>query len=69
MKRQINCRKCGNKFETKIIHFTKTSQRCLKNEYKIIEVTKTIERPQFLKCQLCRNIAKTLDFINKKMLK
>ena len=64
----IKCKKCKVEFETKLIRFTKTEQRCLKNEYKIFEVTKTIERPQYTKCELCRNMQKAVNYMNKIMV-
>jgi len=64
MEKTIRCKKCNTEFTTNIISYTKTEQRIMKNEYKIFEVTKTIERPQFTKCELCRNIQSLMNFVN-----
>ena len=64
---KISCRKCGNKFTTKIIRTHKTYTN--NDKANTIMWSDIFERPQYRKCQLCRNIGKAFDFINKEMSK
>ncbi len=64
MEKTIRCKKCNTEFTTKIICYRKTEQRIMKNEYKIFEVTKFIERPQYSKCEFCRNMQSLMNCVN-----
>ena len=66
----IKCKKCKVEFETKLIRWSKTVEYCTNdiNDVRTWKETKTIERPQYAKCELCRNMQKAMNFINKKMV-
>jgi len=59
------CVKCGLEYPSLMITTTRTYTNNDANNP--VLTTRTFERPQFRKCQLCRNIGKALDFINSKM--
>jgi transcriptional regulator NrdR family protein len=64
MKRQINCRKCGNKFETEEIICTQSSY-----VIKGTDIPVTFTRLQNRKCQLCRNMEKAFNYVNERINK
>ena len=70
MEKEIICKKCKVKFTTKVIYKDSREYHDIingieqRNNYCIIRWNKV----QYRKCQLCRNIGKALDFMNKEML-
>lgn len=70
MERKMKCKKCKVEFQAKLIRFTKTVEYCTNdiNDVRTWKETKTIERPQYTKCELCRNMQKAMNFLNKKMV-
>jgi hypothetical protein len=69
MEKEITCKKCKVKFTTKIISWSKELHLCTNdiNDVRNWTETRYYTRPQHTKCQLCRNIGKALDFMNKEM--
>ena len=67
--KEIKCRKCKVKFTTNIITWTKELHFCTNDINDVRDWTETrhYRRYQYKKCQLCRNIGKALDFMNKEM--
>jgi len=68
MEKQIKC-KCGNKFSTKIISWSKELHLCTNdvNDVRDWYETRHYTRLQHKNCQLCRNMKKACAFLNKEM--
>ena len=66
----IKCKKCKVEFETKLIRWSKTVEYCTNdiNDVRTWKETKAIERPQYTKCELCRNMQKAMNYVNRIMV-
>jgi len=60
------CKKCKVEFTTKVISWTKELHLCTNdiNDVRDWYETRHYTRPQFTKCQLCRNLQKAFNYIN-----
>ena len=69
MEKEITCKKCKVKFTTKVISWSKELHLCTNdiNDVRDWYETRHYTRLQHTKCQLCRNIGKALDFMNKEI--
>ena len=65
MEKQITCKKCKVKFTTKVIY--KDSRIYTTNGERNFHCNLRFHKVQHRRCQLCRNIGKALDFMNKEM--
>lgn len=65
MNNKIHCKKCHVFFEPKIIEIKKTYTN--NDKLNPLMFDRIYKRPQYKTCQLCRNIKKACDLINKEM--
>jgi len=65
MEKQITCKKCKVKFTTKVIY--KDSRIYTYKNQRNFHCNLRLNKVQYRKCHLCRNIGKALDFMNKEM--
>ena len=66
MEKTIQCKKCNTEFTTKIISWTKELHLCTNdiNDVRDWYETRNYSRPQFTKCELCRNMQSLMNFVN-----
>jgi hypothetical protein len=65
MEKEIACKKCKVKFMTKVIY--KDSRIYSYKDQRNFHCILRLNKVQYRKCQLCRNIKKACDMINKEM--